>query len=222
MREIFEAELTALGDDLRAMALRVEHGVTGAGRALAGANLQLAETVIADDLEIDALERQLGERCVHLLAQQQPVATDLRVVVSALRMSATLERMGDLARHIAEIARSRYPRSAVPAALTGTFAEMDVAAIRVASRIGTLLASRDLALAESIEADDDLLDDLHADTFAAMLGSGWAGNAQQTVDVTLLGRYYERFGDHGVSIARRVVYLVRGDLLASEPLRLHT
>jgi len=220
MREIFEAELTALGDDLRAMAGRVEHAITAAGRALATADLQLAEAVIADDLAIDALERHLDERCVHLLAQQKPVATDLRVVVSGLRMSSTLERMGDLARHIAEIARSRYPRSAIPPSLTGTFAEMDVAAIRVATRMCTLLASRDLALAESLEADDDLLDDLHSDTFTAMLGGGWVGTAQQTVDVTLLGRYYERFGDHGVSIARRVVYLVTGDLSAAEPLHL--
>jgi phosphate transport system protein len=217
MREIFEAELTALGDDLRAMAQRVEHAITAAGRALADADLRLAEEVIADDLEIDHLERQLDERCVHLLAQQQPVATDLRVVVSALRMSATLERMGDLARHIAEIARTRYPRRAVPPALNGTFTEMDVAAVRVAQRVVAVLTTRDLTVAESIEHDDDLLDDLHSDTFTAMLGGGWSGTTQQAVDVTLLGRFYERFGDHGVSIARRVTYLVTGDSSHPEP-----
>ncbi len=221
MREIFDAELKALGDDLQAMAHRVEHGITSAGLALATADLALAETVIADDLAIDQLERQLDERSIHLLAQQQPVATDLRVVVTALRMSATLERMGDLARHIAEIARGRYPRTAVPQALSGTFAEMDDAARRLADRICTLLETRDLDLAEKIENDDDLLDNLHADTFTAMLGGGWAATPQQTVDVTLLGRYYERFGDHGVSIARRVVYLVTGDLSAGEPLHIH-
>jgi phosphate transport system protein len=136
-------------------------------------------------------------------------------------MSATLERMGDLARHIAEIARGRYPRNAVPQSLTGTFAEMDAASRRLTQRIVTLLASRDLALAEQVEADDDRLDDLHADTFTAMLGGGWTATPQQTVDVTLLGRFYERFGDHGVSIARRVVYLVTGDLSAGEPLHIH-
>ena len=125
MREIFDAELKAVGDDLEAMAHRVEHAIASAGQALATSDLALAETVIADDLAIDQLERQLDERCIHLLAQQQPVATDLRVVVSALRMSATLERMGDLARHIAEIARGRYPRVAVPQSLTGTFTEME-------------------------------------------------------------------------------------------------
>jgi phosphate transport system protein len=221
MREIFDAELKALGDDLQAMAGRVEHGIASAGRALVSADLALAETVIADDLAIDRLERQLDERSIHLLAQQQPVATDLRVVVTALRMSATLERMGDLARHIAEIARGRYPRQAVPQSLSGVFAEMDSAAVRLAQRVVTLLENRDLALAESIEADDDLLDNLHTDTFTAMLGGEWSGSPQQTVDVTLMGRYYERFGDHGVSIARRVVYLVTGDLSAGEPLHIH-
>lgn len=221
MREIFDAELKAVGDDLEAMAHRVEHAIASAGQSLATSDLALAETVIADDLAIDQLERQLDERCIHLLAQQQPVATDLRVVVSALRMSATLERMGDLARHIAEIARGRYPRSAVPQSLTGTFAEMDAASRRLAQRIVTLLETRDLALAEQVETDDDRLDDLHADTFTAMLGGGWSAGPQQTVDVTLLGRFYERFGDHGVSIARRIVYLVTGDLSAGEPLHIH-
>ncbi len=222
MREIFDAELKAVGDDLEAMARRVEHAITSAGQALATSDLALAEEVIADDLAIDQLERQLDERCIHLLAQQQPVATDLRVVVSALRMAGTLERMGDLARHVAEIARGRYPRHAVPPALTGTFTEMDAASRRLAQRIVTLLDSRDLKLAEQIETDDDRLDDLHADTFTAMLGGGWTATPQQTVDVTLLGRFYERFGDHGVSIARRIVYLVTGDLSAGEPLHLHT
>ena len=221
MREIFDAELKAVGDDLEAMAHRVEHAIASAGQALATSDLALAETVIADDLAIDQLERQLDERCIHLLAQQQPVATDLRVVVSALRMSATLERMGDLARHIAEIARGRYPRSAVPQSLTGTFAEMDVASRRLTQRIVTLLETRDLAIAEQIETDDDRLDDLHSDTFTAMLGGGWSATPQQTVDVTLLGRFYERFGDHGVSIARRIVFLVTGDLSAGEPLHIH-
>lgn len=212
MRDIFEAELTQLGEDLVAMSSRVEQAVTNAGIALLTADLQLAESVIADDLAIDALERDLDERCVRLLAQQQPVATDLRVVVSALRMSASLERMGDLARHVAQVARARYPVVAVPSGLEPMFTQMQDAAVRVARRVTTLLETRDMALAESIQQDDDLLDTLHADTFSAMLVGDWERSAQETVDVTLLGRYYERFGDHGVSVARRMVYLVTGDL----------
>ncbi len=212
MRDIFEAELTQLGQDLVAMSGRVEQAISNAGIALLTADLRLAESVIADDLAIDALERDLDERCVRLLAQQQPVATDLRVVVSALRMSASLERMGDLARHVAQVARARYPVVAVPSDLAETFTQMQDAAVRVARRVTTLLGTRDMALAESIQQDDDLLDELHAGTFTAMLSGPWGRSAQETVDVTLLGRYYERFGDHGVSVARRMVYLVTGDV----------
>ncbi|MCC2313847.1 phosphate signaling complex protein PhoU [Cellulomonas xiejunii] len=212
MRDIFEAELTQLGQDLVAMSGRVEQAISNAGTALLTADLQLAESVIADDLAIDALERDLDDRCVRLLAQQQPVATDLRVVVSALRMSASLERMGDLARHVAQVARARYPVVAVPTGMEATFTQMQDAAVRVARRVTTLLGTRDMALAGSIEQDDDLLDELHASTFASMLSGPWDRSAQETVDVTLLGRYYERFGDHGVSVARRMVYLVTGDV----------
>jgi phosphate transport system protein len=211
MREIFEAELKQLGDDLVAMSRRVEHAIGAAGEALLRQDLALAESVIADDLAIDALERDLDERCVLLLAQQQPVATDLRVVVSALRMSATLERMGDLARHVALVARGRYPNAAIDPALTGVFTEMNEAARRVAQRTTQVLSSHDLTEAEGIERDDDLLDSLHEETFRVLLSPSWSGTAQQTVDVTLLGRYYERFGDHAVSVARRIVYLVTGE-----------
>jgi phosphate transport system protein len=216
MREIFEAELKQLGDDLVAMSRRVEHAIGAAGEALLRQDLALAESVIADDLAIDALERDLDERCVLLLAQQQPVATDLRVVVSALRMSATLERMGDLARHVAQVARGRYPNAAIDPALTGVFTEMNEAARRVAQRTTQVLSSHDLTEAEGIERDDDLLDSLHEETFRVLLSPSWSGTAQQTVDVTLLGRYYERFGDHAVSVARRIVYLVTGEF-AGDP-----
>ncbi|WP_263118150.1 phosphate signaling complex protein PhoU [Cellulomonas sp. RIT-PI-Y] len=211
MREIFDAELKQLGDDLVAMSRRVEHAITAAGEALARQDLNLAESVIADDLAIDALERDLDERCVLLLAQQQPVATDLRVVVSALRMSATLERMGDLARHVAQVARRSYPHTAVDPALAAVFAEMNEAAVRVAAKTTEVLQSHDLEVAAAILAEDDRLDHLHEETFRVLLGSGWTGTPQQTVDVTLLGRYYERFGDHAVSIAKRITFLVTGE-----------
>jgi phosphate transport system protein len=211
MREIFEAELKQLGVDLVDMSRQVEVAVTNAGRALLTSDVALAESVIVADEAIDALERDLDERCVLMIAQQAPVATDLRIVVSALRMSATLERMGDLARHVAEVARGRFPRAAVPNSLSGTFGEMHEAAVRVAARTTEVLLTRDLEVARAIERDDDLLDQLHEDTFTALLGGNWNGTPQETVDVTLLGRYYERFGDHAVSIARRVTYLVTGD-----------
>ncbi|ACZ31977.1 phosphate uptake regulator, PhoU [Xylanimonas cellulosilytica DSM 15894] len=212
MRQIFEAELRQIGDDLVEMAQLVEQAVAGAGKALLEADLQTAQQVIAGDHEIDALHRALDERCVHILAQQAPVATDLRVVVSALRMSATLERMGDLARHVAEVARGRYPAHAIRATAQPTFAGMAEAAAEVAREVTVLLSTRDLELAGEIEKNDDVLDNLHAQTFATILGPEWDGTTQEAVDITLVGRYLERFGDHATSIARRIVFLVTGDV----------
>nr|WP_297429237.1 phosphate signaling complex protein PhoU [uncultured Actinotalea sp.] len=211
MRDIFTAELTQLGEDLQAMSRLVESAISSAGTALLEGDVALAENVIADDSTIDAIERDLDERCIALLAQQQPVARDLRIVVTALRMSASLERMGDLARHVAEVARLRYPGRAMPDELEPLFRQMHEGAVRVAQRVTTVLGSHDLELAEEIERDDDLLDRLHHQTFAATLGGDFTLTSQQVVDVTLLGRYYERFGDHGVSVARRIVYLVTGE-----------
>ncbi|WP_125776271.1 phosphate signaling complex protein PhoU [Antribacter gilvus] len=211
MREIFDAELRQVGDDLAEMSRLVESAISRAGKALLEADLQLAQEVIASDRTIDQIEASLDERCVHILAQQAPVATDLRVVVSALRMSASLERMGDLARHVAQVARGRYPAHAVVPAAQDTFAAMNEAAVRVAQRTTELLVTRDLEVAQALERDDDLLDELHQETFAKLLDPSWDGTVQEAIDVTLLGRYYERFGDHGVSVARRVTFLVTGD-----------
>ncbi|GAA2236402.1 phosphate signaling complex protein PhoU [Rarobacter faecitabidus] len=210
MRDIFEAELAQLGDNLVQLSVKVHEAIVNAGEALLTADVARAQQVITADDAIDELAREADDRAVLLLAQQAPVATDLRIVVSALRMSATLERMGDLAQHIAQVARRAYPSKAVPEDLTPVFSALQDASVRLAKRLTRLLETRDIAEANAIERDDDIIDDLHQDTFAALLGSHWEGTAQETIDITLVGRYYERFGDHGVSIARRVIYLVTG------------
>lgn len=211
MRAIFTAELQALGQDLAAMSRLVASAMDRAGTALLTVDVPLAEEVIAADHDIDALERDLDERCVLLIAQQQPVATDLRVVISSLRMSASLERMGDLARHLAELTRLRYPASAVPDPFRDLFERMHEGAVRIAGEVTAVLESRDVAMAQAIDSDDDLLDHLHDETFAATLGGQYQLTPQQVVDVTLAARYFERFGDHAVSVANRVVYLVTGE-----------
>lgn len=211
MREIFTAELAALGKDLTIMSQLVHSAVDRAGRALLTGDLALAEDVIAADHEIDAFERDLDERCVLLIAQQQPVAGDLRTVISALRMSSSMERMGDLARHLAELTRLRYPAAAIPTPLVGLFSQMHEGATRIAGELTTVLDTRDVAMAEAMDSDDDLLDRLHDETFAVTLGGQYDLTTQQVVDVTLAARYFERFGDHAVSTADRVVYLVTGE-----------
>lgn len=212
MRAIFDQELGQIGDDLLQMSRNVADAIRDASAALATSDLELAERVIEADARIDELERVLDERCVMLLARQQPVATDLRVIVSALRMSSSIERMGDLARHIAQTVRRRYPEPAIPQSAQRVFADLSDAAIKVSNDVVELLESRDLQLASAVERDDDVLDELHTETFRITLAESWQGTTAETVDVTLLARFYERFGDHAVSVARRITYLVTGDL----------
>ena len=211
MRTLFTAEMSELSDDLVSMSQLVLGAITDASDALLTENIELAQSVIAKDARLDDLEETVDERCVLLIAQQQPVGLDLRTIVASLRISAALERMGDLAQHIAESARRAYPESAIPTTHREIVEGMGAAAKLAALEVAELLESRDLNTAARIVSDDDTLDDLHAKAYASLLAPDYAGDAQTTLDVALLARYYERFGDHAVGISRRIVYLVTGD-----------
>lgn len=211
MREHFHGELAELSDQLVEMTRLSGSAIARATTALLDTDLTLAETVIAADEAIDDLQAQLEEQALSLIARQQPVATDLRVIVTALRMSADLERMGDLARHVAKLARMRYPNPTIPAELRSTVLQMGQVAERIVAKAGSVIASRDLAIARELETDDDTMDALHRELFAVLLDDSWEHGVETAVDVTLCGRYYERFADHAVSVARRVVYLVTGE-----------
>ena len=194
------------------VALSIEH----ATRAFNESNVSLAETVIAEDDKIDAAAAELDELAINILARQQPVARDLRIVVSALRISASLERMGDMAEHIAQLARYRFPDKVVPKSLRPTFAEMGALDVKIARMLVDLLKSEDLAVAEAIRNEDDKVDALHLAVFDKVLGETWKGAAVDTVDATLASRYHERFADHAVSIAKKVQYLATGDWIPSD------
>jgi len=211
MRDQFHEELDAISDELVEMTRLAGSAMSRASTALLDADLDLAESVIAADEAVDRLQRDLEQRAFDLLARQQPVATDLRILVTSLRMSADLERMGDLARHVAKVARLRYPESAVPAELRGTLVEMAQVASRIVSKAGSVIASKDVTAALELERDDDDMDRLHRALFTALLDDSWSHGIEPAIDVTLVGRYYERFADHAVSVARRVVYLVTGE-----------
>ncbi|MBT0767665.1 phosphate signaling complex protein PhoU [Kineosporia sp. J2-2] len=220
MREQFEIDLQSIDDQLVEMTRLVGSAMSRATTALLDADLSLAESVIAADEQVDALHHDLEERALVLIARQAPVATDLRTLIAALRMSADLERMGDLARHVAKLARLRYPNSAVPAELRGDITEMGDVAKRLVLKTGAIIASRDIKEAEELEADDDEMDRLHRDLFGKLMSPEWDHGVESAVDITLLSRYYERYGDHAVGVARRVVFLVTGDHSAAhgEPL----
>lgn len=211
MRTIFTAEMSELRDDLIAMSELVLVAIRDANEALLGSDIELAQSVIAADAKLDDLEETVDERCVMLIAQQQPVGLDLRTIIASLRISASLERMGDLAQHIAEAARRAYPDTAIPATHREIVEGMAAASRQAAEEVVELLQTRDLNTAARIVSDDDSLDDLHSQAYSSLLADGYSGDAQTTLDVALLARYYERFGDHAVGVSRRIVYLVTGD-----------
>jgi phosphate transport system protein len=210
VRNVYHDELVGLVDTLVEMTRLAESAMTRATTALLEADRELAETVISADSRIDQLQRDLEERAVDVLARQSPVATDLRVVVTALRMSSSLERMGDLARHVAKLARLRHPLPVVPAELRATVREMGEVAERIVAKAGNVIATRDVRMAAEIELDDDEMDHLHRQVFEQLLSRTWDHPTEVAVDLTLCSRYYERFADHAVSVAKSVVFLVTG------------
>lgn len=211
MREVFQQELAEVQERLVEIATLVAESIDNATRAFNEVNVALAEQVIEDDDKIDVAAAELDELAINILARQQPVARDLRIVVSALRISASLERMGDMAEHIAQLSRYRFPDKVVPKSLRPTFVEMGAVDVAIARKLVELLRTEDVALAEEIRNDDDKVDALHLSVFDKVLGETWKGEAIDTVDATLASRYHERFADHAVSIAKKVQYLATGD-----------
>ncbi|MEY9849035.1 phosphate transport system protein [Streptacidiphilus sp. BW17] len=211
MRAAYREELEAITAGLEQMAQLAGSAIGRATTALLDADLQLAESVIAADDKLDQLQRDLEERAIAVLARQQPVATELRTVVTALRVSADLERSGDLAVHVAKLARRRFPDHAVPSELHATVLEMGHVAQRLMAKAADVIATREVFVALELEVDDDAMDDLHRALFRRLLDDRWPHSVQDAVDVTLAGRFYERFADHAVAVANRVVYLVTGE-----------
>ncbi|GAA4283142.1 phosphate signaling complex protein PhoU [Brevibacterium daeguense] len=212
MREVFKNELKALADDLVIMASKAAQAIEQASEAIQTNDLGLAESVIDSDREIDNLESQIDRQAAQILALQAPVAADLRVVISALKMSIALERMGDLARHIASLVRIRHPKPAVPDEFRDTFNNMGRSAKLISTTLVSLLDNPGLAAVPTINAIDEELDELHLRIFT-LISDQQPGDITpaQIADVTLLSRYYERFGDQAVNVSQKVEYLLTGN-----------
>src|SRR5829696_4614465 len=211
MRETFHGALDEIGRTLVDMSEAVAVAMRDASAALLDADLRVAERVISADVEVDRLRDGLELRAFDLLARQQPVAVDLRKVITSLKAVADLERMGDLALHVAKVARMRYPACAVPDDVRGTIAEMGEIALSLVDKTKQVLEGQDLELAEQLEREDDAMDMLHRRLFAHLLSDDWAHGIEPAIDITLIGRYYERYADHAVSVARQTIYLVTGE-----------
>lgn len=211
MRDAYHEQLDAVRHTLVEMTGLIGRALTRAMMALLEPDLPVAEAVISADDAVDALHRELDMLVLDLLARQQPVAGDLRILVTSLRMSADLERMGDLARHIAKVARMRYPQCAVPHELLPAFERMGRVGVELAAKLARIVADDDVDAARGLDAEDDVVDRLHRQVLIVLLSRQVPFPIEAAIDVTLLGRYYERFADHAVSVARRVVFLANGD-----------
>ncbi|BAV00068.1 phosphate signaling complex protein PhoU [Aurantimicrobium minutum] len=211
MRDVFQQELQEVQQRLVEIAELVAEAMRKATTAFQDSDITLAEEVIEEDAHIDELALTLDELAIQILARQQPVARDLRVVVSALRMSANLERMGDMAEHLAQLTRYRFPDKVIAKGLRTTFKEMGEIDIQIAEKLIKMLKSQELKQLEKIRDLDDKIDSLHLSVFDKVLSDTWAGTSMDTVDATLASRYYERFSDHAISIARKVAYLSTGE-----------
>jgi phosphate transport system protein len=197
-------------DELSEMAAIAERMVTDATTALLQADRGVAESVIAMDTDMDRLFNEVSERTFEIIALQAPVAADLRLCIAGMQIAQTLERMGDLAQHIAVTARRAHPEPAIPADISPVFEEMGGLAARMVQLVGTVVRTQELSALLHIEAEDDRMDELHRQMFVVMLSPEWSHGVDTAVNATLLSRFYERFADHAVSVARRLVFLVTG------------
>ncbi|MET0865788.1 MAG: phosphate signaling complex protein PhoU [Nakamurella sp.] len=211
MRQAYQLRLAELGDHGSNMCQVASDCLRDATKALLDADLSLAERVITSDVRLDEMRSNAEKVALELLALEAPVASDLRTVVSAIWIVADMQRMGALAIHVAKAARRRHPAHVIPADIRPIVERMGRVGVHLANQAGVVLRERDLDLARQLEIEDDLMDDLQRELFVALQDPNWRHGVAPAVDVALLSRFYERFADHAVSVARRVVFLVTGE-----------
>ena len=211
MRTAFQEQLDTLTDTLSGMCGLAGLAMDRATQALLEADLSMAEQVITDHDHIAEMKTQAEEIAFILLALQSPVAGDLRLVVGSLQNVADAERMGGLALHVAKIARRRHPNHVLPDEVRGHFAEMGRIAVALGNSAKEVVRSKNSQQAADISCEDDAMDQLHQQLFRDLMEPGWRHGVAAAVDITLLGRFYERFADHAVEIGRRIVFEATGD-----------
>lgn len=216
MREVYHEQLGQLADELGAMCRMVADAMGQATTALLTADLVLAEQIISEDSKVDEARANCEEKAFSLLARQSPVATDLRSVLAAVHVAGDLERMGDLALHVAKATRRRHPQQVLPNQVREEFAQMGKVAVDLAHRAERVIRSQDVEEALELEKADDEIDALHKHLFTVLMSDDWPHGIAAAVDITLLGRFYERFADHAVSVARRVIFIVTGKMPSAE------
>jgi phosphate transport system protein len=211
MREAYHLRLADLGEHGSSMCAVASDALRDATKAVLDADLTIAEQVIASDVRLDEMRANAEKVAFELLALEAPVAGDLRAVIAAIWVVADLQRMGALAIHVAKAARRRHPAHVVPAEVRPIIERMGRVGVHLADQAGVVLRERDVDLARRLEVEDDLMDDLQRELFVVLEDPQWRHGVGPAVDIALLARFYERFADHAVSVARRVVFLVTGE-----------
>jgi phosphate transport system protein len=215
MRDDLRTGLLEVGRLLVSMGDAVRTTMSSATTALLTADREACEMVVARDAEVDGLRRRVERQVYDTLARQAPVATDLRLLITGIAIAAALERMGDLAEHVAKTALRRCPAPAVPPELREVIASMGAVADRMAGKVGLVLTTQNARLGAELEGDDDAMDDLQRRLFEILLHKDWPHGAESAIDGALLGRFYERYADQAVNAGQQIVYLVTGQ--ASQP-----
>ncbi|OZM84127.1 phosphate signaling complex protein PhoU [Pseudonocardia sp. MH-G8] len=203
-------QLDELSELLGRMCTAAAGALHRATAALLESRERLAAQVVAGDTAIDSLRAQVEELAGDALLFHSPVAGDLRAVVAAIRTASDIERMGDLALHVAQVVRLRHPAPALPPEVQPAFEEMGRVAVQLAVKAAEVVRSRNVLLAAELDRDDDEMDVLHRSMFEVMMDPAWPHGIPAAVNITLLARYYERFADHAVVVARETVYAVTG------------
>jgi len=216
MRTAYQEQLSSLTVQLGEMCGLAGVAMERATQSLLQADLALAEQVISDHDRITEISTRAEEAAFLLLALQGPVAGDLRTIVSGIQIVADIDRMGALALHVAKIARRRHPQHALPEEVNGYFAEMGRVAVELSRSAQEVLETLDPDKAARIREEDDAMDDLHRHLFSVLMDKDWKHGVTAAVDVTLLSRFYERFADHAVEVARRVIFTATGEMPAEE------
>jgi phosphate transport system protein len=212
MREAFHHDLGRLGNDLADMCAAAARAMRLATTALLTADLCLAEQVLTADTELDAQRAQCEENAYALLALQAPVARDLRQILAVVYCAERIERMGDLAAHIADTARRAHPEHVVPDELTDVFAELGDVTARMADRVVELVRSNAEGAFDELRRTDETVNTLHAKALSVVTGDGWRHGQRPAIAVALATRFYERFADQAVSVARRLEFADTGSL----------
>lgn len=210
MRERFHGDLSRLADLLGGMSHMAARQIRLATAALLDGDLGAAEQVVAEDKALDADRDRCEEYAQRLLALQAPVASDLRLIIAVVQCAERIERMGDLARHVAELARRVHPGRVVPDDVRDSFVELGRLASDMATKLTDLIDRQDSGCFARMVEEDNRIDALHTRLMLEITGREWRHGVPSAVNLTLVGRFYERFADQVVSVARMLDFAATG------------